>query len=210
MRRDIISEDVGSNPTAPPLSGNPCSPPASRPPGQPHITALRHGQVLDEAAAEQGIDLRAVRVRARTDTRLAIALAGRDPDARTERGRALRIGYLRLLALVLPPSRAELILGTGDPGAWRGDDPAFAAACDAVAAASASTPYGSPKPMRLTLERVARSPEELRTPGTTVLAAAAAVGVSRRRYLPAAHPGQRVRQDRGRRPHRGEAGDVTR
>ncbi|MFF9179293.1 hypothetical protein [Streptomyces sp. NPDC014793] len=48
-----------------------------------HITALRHGQALDEAAAEQGIDLRAVWVRARTDTRLAIALGGRDPDAHT-------------------------------------------------------------------------------------------------------------------------------
>ncbi|MFF2205129.1 hypothetical protein [Streptomyces sp. NPDC058145] len=96
-----------------------------------------HGQALDEAAAELGVDLRAVWVRARTDTRLAVALAGRDPDALDERGHALRADYLRLLALGLPPSRAELILGTGDPGAWRGDDPAFAAACDAVSAASA-------------------------------------------------------------------------
>ncbi|MFF9178637.1 hypothetical protein [Streptomyces sp. NPDC014793] len=172
------------------------------------ITALRHSQALDEAAAEQGIDLRAVWVRARTATRLAIALACRDPDTHTERGHALRANYLRLLALGLPPSRAELILGTGDPGAWRGDDPAYAAACDAVSAASA--PYGSLKPMRLTPERDARFLEELRTPGTTVLAAAAAVGVLRRRDLPAAHPGQRVRIRHGRRPRRGEAGDVMR
>ncbi|MGW4439111.1 hypothetical protein ACWELO_25680 [Streptomyces sp. NPDC004596] len=151
------------------------------------ITALRHGQAFDKAAAGLGVDLRAVWVPARTDTRPAAALAGRDPDAHTERGHALRADYLRLLALGLPPSRAELIPGTGDPGAWRGDDPTFAAACDAVSAAPA--PYGSLKPMRLTPQRVARFLKALRTPGTTVLAAAAAVGVFRRRDLPAAHPG---------------------
>ncbi|MFF8950688.1 hypothetical protein ACF09I_18140 [Streptomyces sp. NPDC014940] len=66
----------------------------------PLITALRHGQALDEAAAGLGVDLRAVWVRARTDTRLAVALAGRDLDARTERGHALRADCLRLLAPV--------------------------------------------------------------------------------------------------------------
>ncbi|MFJ3714339.1 hypothetical protein [Streptomyces sp. NPDC090057] len=172
------------------------------------ITALRHGQVLDEASAGLGVDLRAVWVRAHTDTRLAVALAGRDPDAHTERGHALRADDLRLPALGLPPSRAELILGTGYPGAWRGDDPAFAAACDAVSAASA--PYGSLKPMRLTPECVARFLKEPPTPGTTVLAAAAAVGVFRHRDLLAAHPGPRVRQGHGRRPRRGGAGDVMR
>ncbi|MFJ8036546.1 hypothetical protein [Streptomyces sp. NPDC096032] len=49
--------------------------------------------------------------RARTDTRLATALAGRDPDVLEERGRTLRADYLRLLALGLSPGRAELILG---------------------------------------------------------------------------------------------------
>jgi hypothetical protein len=42
------------------------------------ITALRHGQDLDDADADLGVDLRAVWARARTDPRLAIALAGRD------------------------------------------------------------------------------------------------------------------------------------
>ncbi|MFF3637219.1 hypothetical protein [Streptomyces sp. NPDC002250] len=54
------------------------------------------------------------------------------------------------------------------------DDPAFAAACDVISAAS--VPHGFLKPMRLAPERVARFLAELRTPGTTVLAAA--VGVS--------------------------------
>ncbi|MET8586399.1 hypothetical protein ABZX39_36855 [Streptomyces collinus] len=54
------------------------------------ITVLRHGQGLDVAAAELGIDLRAVWARARTDTQLAIALAGRDPDVHEERGHTLR------------------------------------------------------------------------------------------------------------------------
>ncbi|MFF0778470.1 hypothetical protein [Streptomyces sp. NPDC003720] len=56
------------------------------------------------------------------------------------------------------------------------DDPAVAAACDVISAAS--VPHGFLKPMRLAPERVARFLAELRTPGTTVLAAAAAVGVS--------------------------------
>ncbi|PKW05318.1 hypothetical protein SAMN05428944_7667 [Streptomyces sp. 1222.5] len=99
------------------------------------ITALRHGRDLDVAATELGIELRAVWARARTDTRLAIALAGRDPDVLEERGRTLRADYLRLLALGLSPGRAELILGITGAGAWRRDDPTFAAACDAVSAA---------------------------------------------------------------------------
>ncbi|MGW5465074.1 hypothetical protein [Streptomyces sp. NPDC003996] len=140
------------------------------------ITALRHGGDLDDAAADLGIDLRAVWAKARTGTRLTIALAGRDPDALDERGRAHRAEYLRLLAFGVSPGRAELILGTGDPGAWRGADPAFAAACDAVSAASA--PYGHSRPIRLTPQRVARFLEELSQPRTTVISAAAAIGVS--------------------------------
>ncbi|AGS66851.1 hypothetical protein [Streptomyces collinus] len=54
------------------------------------ITVLRHGRDLDAAVAELGIDLRAVWARARTDTRLAIVLAGRDPDVPEERGHTLR------------------------------------------------------------------------------------------------------------------------
>ncbi|MFE0388633.1 hypothetical protein ACFW1F_31785 [Streptomyces bungoensis] len=140
------------------------------------ITVLRHGRDLDLAAAELGIDLRAVWARARTDTRLAIALAGRDPDVQEERGHTLRSDYLRLLALGISPGRAELILGISGTGAWRGSDPAFAAACDAVSATSPSC--GASRVIRLTPPRVARFLEELSKPGTTVLAAAAAIGVS--------------------------------
>ncbi|MFE6639551.1 hypothetical protein ACFVFT_38445 [Streptomyces tendae] len=140
------------------------------------IAALRHGQALDLAAADLGIALPAVWAAARTDTRLAIALAGRDPDAAEERSRTLRADFLRLLALGVPPSRAELILGTGGSGGWRGDDPAFARACDAVSDASA--PYGHVGQIRLTPARVARFLEELGKQGTTLVAAAAAAGVT--------------------------------
>ncbi|WP_435260475.1 hypothetical protein [Streptomyces sp. 1222.5] len=140
------------------------------------ITVLRPGRDLDVAATELGIDLRAVWARARTDTRLAIALAGRDPDVLAERGRTLRADYLRLLALGLCPGRAELILGISGAGAWRGNDPTFAAACDAVSAAS--PPGGASRVIRLTPQRVARFLEELSQPGTTVIAAAAAIGVT--------------------------------
>lgn len=140
------------------------------------ITALKHGQDVDAAAAELDMDLRRVWVRARTDTRLAIALAGRDPDVVDERGRAHRAEYLRLLALGLPPARAELILGLTSVGGWRGDDPAFAAACDAVSAASAQ--YSDVRMVRLTPPRIARFLAELRVPDSTVIGAAAAVGVS--------------------------------
>jgi hypothetical protein len=101
---------------------------------------------------------------------------GRDPDALDERGRALRAEYLRLLALGVSPSRAELILGISGAGGWRGDDPAFAAACDAVS--SLAAPYDRSRLIRLTPQRVARVLEELGRPGTTVVAAAAAIGVS--------------------------------
>lgn len=140
------------------------------------ITALQHGRPLDEAAADLRIDLAAVWTTARTDTRLVIALAGRDPDAAAERGRAARAEYLRLLALGVPPSTAELILESGHAGTWRGNDRAYARACSAVSAAAA--PYSSTRQARLTPERVARFLEELRTPGTTVKAAAQATGIT--------------------------------
>ncbi|MEU9067595.1 hypothetical protein AB0D60_11990 [Streptomyces sp. NPDC048306] len=51
------------------------------------VTVLRHGRALDLAAADLGLSLTAVWATARTDTRLTIALAGRDqappgPDER--------------------------------------------------------------------------------------------------------------------------------
>ncbi|MEU7429118.1 hypothetical protein [Streptomyces sp. NPDC040750] len=98
------------------------------------VTILRHGRDLDAAATGLGIDLRAVWARTRTDTRLAIAFAGSDPDVHGERGHTLRADYLRLLAFGTSPGRAALILGISGVGAWRGDDRTFAAACDAVSA----------------------------------------------------------------------------
>ncbi|MGW2550057.1 hypothetical protein [Streptomyces sp. NPDC001635] len=140
------------------------------------VTALRTGQALDDAAAALRLDLSAVWATARTNTRLTIALAGRDPDAADERARIARADYLRLLALGMTPSRAELILGSGHPGGWRGDDSQFAQACEAVSAAAA--PYGYTGMTRLTMERVSRFLQALSRPKTTVLAAAAAAGVT--------------------------------
>ena len=139
------------------------------------ITALRHGQALDAAAADLNLDLSAVWASARTDTRLTIALAGRDPDSPDEATRIARADFLRILALGVAPSRVELILGVPSTSGWR-SDPTFAAACDAVSAAAA--PYGYVRQMRFTPERVARFLEALSKPGTTVLAAAAAAGVT--------------------------------
>ncbi|MEU1916194.1 hypothetical protein [Streptomyces massasporeus] len=139
------------------------------------ITALRHGLRLDTAVADLGLDLPAVWASARTDTRLTIALAGRDPDGAEEQSRTARADFLRLLALGVAPGRAELILGVPSTSGWR-SDPAFARACDAVT--SAAAPYGHPRQVRLDPKRVAAFLEALSTPGTTVLAAAAAVGVT--------------------------------
>ncbi|MFD5589635.1 hypothetical protein ACFWII_38330 [Streptomyces sp. NPDC127063] len=101
------------------------------------ITALQQGQDLDDAAAVLRIELSSVWARARTDTRLTIALAGRDPDSLEERGRTRRAEYLRLLALGVSPSRAELILGVPGTDAWRSSR-TFARACDAVSAQAAA------------------------------------------------------------------------
>lgn len=140
------------------------------------VTALRHGQALDLAAADLGLSLPSVWATARTDTRLTIALAGRDPDPPQEHGRTLRADFLRLLALGVPPSRAELILGSTSFSGWRGDDPAFAQACDAVSDSAA--PYGHTGPIRLTPARVGRFLEALGKPKATLVAAAAAAGVT--------------------------------
>ncbi|MEU6656871.1 hypothetical protein ABZ904_48145 [Streptomyces sp. NPDC046900] len=47
------------------------------------VTALRTGQSVDAAATILGLELSAVWARARTDTRLTIALAGRTPRRAT-------------------------------------------------------------------------------------------------------------------------------
>jgi hypothetical protein len=67
-------------------------------------------------------------------------------------------------------------LGYQRRGRGRGDDPAFGVACDA--ASSLSAPYERSRLIRLTPQRVARFLEELGRPCTTVVAAAAAIGVS--------------------------------
>ncbi|WP_158713540.1 hypothetical protein [Streptomyces sp. NRRL F-525] len=138
------------------------------------VTELRHGRAPDEAARGLGLDLSDVWIAARTDLRLTVALAGRDPNAAEETGRIARADYLRLLALGVTPSRAELILGAGEPGDWRAD-PAFNAACEAVIQAAA--PHGYHGQTRLTPARVARFLEKLRS-GATVKAAASAVSVT--------------------------------
>ncbi|MCX5182598.1 hypothetical protein [Streptomyces sp. NBC_00268] len=138
------------------------------------LMPLRHGQALDTAVAALGLELTSVWASARNDTRLTTALAGRDPDAPEEASRTVRADFLRLLALGVAPSRAELILGVPSTSGWR-SDPAFAKACDAVS--SAAAPYAHTRQNRLTPERVARFREALRTPGTTVLAAAAAAAI---------------------------------
>ncbi|MFE6625203.1 hypothetical protein [Streptomyces sp. NPDC057740] len=140
------------------------------------VDALRHGQGIESAADALGLDLAAVWATARTDTRLTIALAGRDPDAPEEAGRAARAEFLRLLALGVPPTRAELILGVGEPGKWRGGDPAYARAC--AAATDASVRYRSHAGPRLTVQNVAKFLDALRVSGTTVRSAAATAGIT--------------------------------
>ncbi|WP_328643911.1 hypothetical protein [Streptomyces canus] len=141
------------------------------------ITALRHGQDLDDAVTTLGLDMAAVWPTARTHPRLAVALAGRDPDTDTERGRLARADFLRLLALGLPPSVAELALAEGDPGRWRGEDPAYAQAC--AAASTAADAYASRARTRRMTPKVTRTFLDALTAGTTVEAAAAAAGITK-------------------------------
>ncbi|MFG2794897.1 hypothetical protein [Streptomyces sp. NPDC048419] len=92
------------------------------------------------AAANLRLDLADIWTAARTDTRLVVALAGRDPDAREEPARMARAEYLRLLAFGAIPSRAELIMGTGHTGRRR-SDPTYSAACRS---SPATTRTGAP------------------------------------------------------------------
>ncbi|MFJ3673625.1 hypothetical protein ACIPSE_45010 [Streptomyces sp. NPDC090106] len=138
------------------------------------VAALCNGRTLDDAVTDLRVERAAVWATAATDTRLVVALAGRNPDAPEEAARLARADYLRLLALGLTPSRAELIIGAGHPGGWR-SDPLYAAACDAVSAASA--PYGYIGQVRFTPQRVREFLDALRA-GATVKAAAATAGIT--------------------------------
>lgn len=153
--------------------------PAHRPPGQPGSSPCS-GTVRDLhlAATEPGIDLRTVRARARTDTRPAIALAGRDPDVpRGTRPHPARRLPCAPTTFAWPSASRGLSPGRAS-GAGPGGEtiPTFAAACNAVSAAS--PPCGAGRVIRLTPQRVARFLKELSKPGTPVIAAAAAIGVS--------------------------------
>lgn len=139
------------------------------------ITALRHGTPLDTAVTALRIDMAAVWPTARHSERLAVALTGRDPDTTEEAARAARAAYLHLLALGVPAARAELAIGTDQPGKWRSEDPAFARACAAVTEAAA--PYRTTTRPRLTPQTVATFLEALEN-GASVKAAAAAAGIT--------------------------------
>ncbi|MCX4633480.1 hypothetical protein [Streptomyces sp. NBC_01443] len=114
---------------------------------------------------------------ARTDTGLALALAGVDPDGAEAVGVVGRADYLRLLALGASPSLASQILfdGSGQANTWRSDQPSFAAACDAVAAATARRAERGPS--RFTPERRRQFLEHLHA-GIATTKAAAEVGIT--------------------------------
>lgn len=69
-----------------------------------------------------------------------------------ERARITRTDYLRLLALGVTPSRAELIFRSGHPGEWHGDNQAFTRGYEA--ASTAAAPYKYTGMTHLTTERV--------------------------------------------------------
>ena len=139
------------------------------------ITALRISEDLDDAVNTLRLAPAAVWTTARTHTRLAIALAGRDPDAAIEQARTGRADFLRLVALGLPAARAELAVG-GSVGGWWGDDPAYARAYTAASEAAAS--YASVDQRRMNPQVTKRFLERLRIPRDTVRTAAAAAGVT--------------------------------
>ncbi|WP_327358403.1 hypothetical protein [Streptomyces sp. NBC_01304] len=112
---------------------------------------------------------------AATSPRLAVALAGRDPDDLGEQGRMERAHYLYLIALGLPAARAEQAIGSMNAGKWRGQDPNFALACKVVAKASQA--YAQPKRPRITPDAIERFLTELRK-GGMVKDACALAGVT--------------------------------
>ncbi|KPI06581.1 hypothetical protein OV450_3693 [Actinobacteria bacterium OV450] len=139
---------------------------------------LRNGQDVATAALAAGLDARTVFTAARTDTALALLLAGTDPDELGAAGVIERAEYLRLRALACTPSLAAQILFDGARKAshWRQDDPAFARACVAVTELGAGRPAPARAP-RFTPERRRSFLEHLAS-GRSVTAAAAHVGIT--------------------------------
>ncbi|KPI34134.1 hypothetical protein OV450_6045 [Actinobacteria bacterium OV450] len=139
---------------------------------------LRNGQDVATAAQAAGLDVRTVFTAARTDTALALLLAGSDPDELGAAGLIQRAEYLRLLALGCTPSLAAQILfdGAGKASHWRQEDPVFARACEAVKEFGAGRPAPARAP-RFTPERRRIFLEHLES-GLSVTAAAAAVGIT--------------------------------
>ncbi|MCA1221398.1 hypothetical protein [Streptomyces sp. 8L] len=139
---------------------------------------VRHlllGEVLADAARELGYAMDDVRATARTHAGLAVAMTGRDPAHPDAHGAVLRADYLRLLALGLPPSTVDVILGV-QGSTWRGELE-FAAACDAPAAVA--PPLGAGwRPVGFTADRTRRFLESLRA-GHPVGRAAADAGVTK-------------------------------
>ncbi|MGW2987540.1 hypothetical protein [Streptomyces goshikiensis] len=102
------------------------------------VARLRTGESVQTVAEELAVAVPVVLRAARTDTRLALALAGVDPVGADAVGIIGRAEYLRLMALGASPSLASqnLFEDSGQANTWRAEQPPFAAACDAVVAAT--------------------------------------------------------------------------
>ncbi|WP_030304028.1 hypothetical protein [Streptomyces katrae] len=142
----------------------------------PLLARLRTGEAVQAVAEELGVPVREVFRAARTDMGLALALAGVDPDGIEAVGVVGRADYLRLLALGASPSLASQILfdGSAQANTWRSEQRAFAAACDAVAAATVKR--AERRPSRFTPER--RQFLEYLRAGMATTKAAAEVGIT--------------------------------
>lgn len=122
--------------------------------------------------------MREVFTAARTDTALALLLAGTDPDEVGAAGITERAEYLRLLALGCTPGLASQILfdGAGKASHWRQDDAAFARACDAAKELGSWKPAPARAP-RFTPDRRRAFLAHLES-GLSVTAAAAEIGIT--------------------------------
>ncbi|GHE45394.1 hypothetical protein CP980_34140 [Streptomyces vinaceus] len=139
---------------------------------------LRNGQDVATAAQAAGLGVRQVFTAARTDTGLALLVAGADPADPGATRVIKRAEYLRLLTLGCTPSLAAQILldGTGKASHWRREDPAFARVCDAAGNLASGQPAPSRAP-RFNPERRRVFLDHLEA-GLSVTAVAAEVGIT--------------------------------